>query len=455
MSLGVVEKSAETWRLAVEEIVEYYAVDESLVIDPSQPISHYETGVYEIEIVAPTASSIPFTAPELLGTWSVSGISSDDPTLADHCITRIDLPCSDLLRFNADGTAFLEQSGRSTTWTINSLGELELLFVDNGTQLTISRLHKGDHISTALLHFEGVDKYLADVDIMIKRSIPAPNSLDGLYGKFMTNGFQLTADIERRSSLDNGFIDSFGFIVNADGTSSRNYISSDITEQSGVPIVEGYIYTEPRSWQIENGVLTHEWCRDFNADDICDRLYQRFWYLLQVTDTRVLVHERLYWRQDFNADGVFDEEEVILDRLRPNFYQVLPYYDIKDVDRDGIPNEQDIFVTDELEWADANGNGIGDNQDPDFDIDGDGILNGVDEDDDNDGLSDTEEAALGTLPFIADTDGDGISDRDEVNSGSDPLDAGSLPIEDEDVHRMPLWMLIRAADLLPDGQVIR
>ena len=44
---------------------------------------------------------------------------------------------------------------------------------------------------------------------------------------------------------------------------------------------------------------------------------------------------------------------------------------------------------------------------------------------DGDGLSNAEEAALGTDPQVADTDGDGISDFDEAEGVTDPLDADS------------------------------
>jgi len=52
-------------------------------------------------------------------------------------------------------------------------------------------------------------------------------------------------------------------------------------------------------------------------------------------------------------------------------------------------------------------------------------------DTDNDGLTDDEEAVLGTDPLVADTDSDGLSDGDEVNTyGTDPLnpdtDAGGV-----------------------------
>ncbi|MBT8151138.1 MAG: hypothetical protein KJO62_07015, partial [Gammaproteobacteria bacterium] len=59
--------------------------------------------------------------------------------------------------------------------------------------------------------------------------------------------------------------------------------------------------------------------------------------------------------------------------------------------------------------------------------DGDAQGNACDTDDDNDGLSDTEEAQIGTNPLLADSDGDGYDDTFEVEFGTDPLDAESSP----------------------------
>ena len=55
------------------------------------------------------------------------------------------------------------------------------------------------------------------------------------------------------------------------------------------------------------------------------------------------------------------------------------------------------------------------------DTDGDGDPDFLDIDGDNDGLSDNEEADLGTDPNNPDTDGDGLGDREELEFGSDPL----------------------------------
>jgi hypothetical protein len=48
-------------------------------------------------------------------------------------------------------------------------------------------------------------------------------------------------------------------------------------------------------------------------------------------------------------------------------------------------------------------------------------------DDDNDGITNGDEATLGTDPANADTDGDGHTDLAEVEGNTDPLDATDYP----------------------------
>lgn len=129
-----------------------------------------------------------------------------------------------------------------------------------------------------------------------------------------------------------------------------------------------------------------------------------------------------------------------------------------DTDGDGLRDDAEIFVhnTDPLN-ADTDGDGVSDSAElaagslpldpsstPEFcdgadnDLDGsvdegftdtdrDGQSDCVDLDDDSDGLTDLEEAALGTNPLSSDTDGDGFRDGIEVAAGTDPLDPSSHP----------------------------
>ena len=134
-----------------------------------------------------------------------------------------------------------------------------------------------------------------------------------------------------------------------------------------------------------------------------------------------------------------------------------------DTDGDGVGSACDAFPLDSTEQLDSDIDGIGNNADLDDDNDGvsdsdelaqgsdplkqdtdsdgvldltdafpidptetadadsDGVGNNADSDDDNDGASDEIEAQLGTDPLNADTDNDGIIDGIEVNTGTDPL----------------------------------
>lgn len=71
-------------------------------------------------------------------------------------------------------------------------------------------------------------------------------------------------------------------------------------------------------------------------------------------------------------------------------------------------------------------------------------------DKDLDGLSDVEEAKLGTNPNLADTDGDGINDYDEVNIyKTNPLKYDTYGLGHSD-----LWG-VRSGKILRDGKVVR
>ena len=96
-----------------------------------------------------------------------------------------------------------------------------------------------------------------------------------------------------------------------------------------------------------------------------------------------------------------------------------------DADGDGLTDAEEADIGTDPADADTDDDGVND---------GDEVAAGTDPfvappaaaDADGDGLSDTDEAELGTDPNVADTDGDGVSDGDEVAAGTDPTDAASV-----------------------------
>lgn len=94
--------------------------------------------------------------------------------------------------------------------------------------------------------------------------------------------------------------------------------------------------------------------------------------------------------------------------------------------------------------------------------DGDAQGDACDPDDDNDGLSDAEEAIIGTNPLLADTDGDGVSDYDETlydgvagytpGSDTDPLSANTDgDAYDDGVDPIPLTVNVEDGIVAPYG----
>ena len=136
-----------------------------------------------------------------------------------------------------------------------------------------------------------------------------------------------------------------------------------------------------------------------------------------------------------------------------------------DSDEDGVDDDDDAFPDDSTEWADTDGDGVGDNADTDDDDDGwsdqdevvcgselldsgsvpadsdaDGECDALDPDDDDDGVVDSDDAFPSNPTEWADTDGDGIGnnadgdddgdgwgDSTESDCGSDPMDGGVSP----------------------------
>lgn len=139
---------------------------------------------------------------------------------------------------------------------------------------------------------------------------------------------------------------------------------------------------------------------------------------------------------DTDGDGVPDGTEVTngsdpLDPCDPSIFNV-----ICDADGDGLPNDNEPLVGTDPNNPDTDGDGVNDGNE----------INGASDplnpcspnpnndlcDEDGDGISNPDEAVIGTNPTNPDTDGDGFEDGFEVSNGTDPLnpcDPDGSPIE--------------------------
>ena len=182
---------------------------------------------------------------------------------------------------------------------------------------------------------------------------------------------------------------------------------------------------------------------DFDGDGLADLLFGlpgRWWprptdvgevYLVPAADLAALDR----------VDGTVDRElllsNVAGDADRDGIGNTVD----ADDDDDGVPDFRDAFPLDSSEWADADRDGTGDNSDAfpqdsseQTDTDGDGVGDQADDDDDADGVDDSEDEH----PLDTDNDGvDNADDADDDNDGvADPDDELPLdPDETQDTDR--------------------
>ncbi|WP_338165558.1 hypothetical protein [Vibrio sp. 10N] len=114
-----------------------------------------------------------------------------------------------------------------------------------------------------------------------------------------------------------------------------------------------------------------------------------------------------------------------------------------DWDNDGLTNEQEAELGTDPRNPDSDGDGLGDKYEVDNGLDPtdptDALL-----DIDGDGLSHLDEVKNGTDPNKADSDGDGVNDGDEIREGTDPLDA-------EDFKSQAIQEVLTVGDVNRDG----
>lgn len=120
---------------------------------------------------------------------------------------------------------------------------------------------------------------------------------------------------------------------------------------------------------------------------------------------------------DDDNDGINDSDEILIgtDPFNSDSNGDGIADGAEDADGDGISNADESNAASSAA-TDLDGDGQPD-LDAAADSDGDGIANDIDTDDDNDGVNDSDELAIGTDPLLADTDQNGVSDGDEDHDG--------------------------------------
>ncbi len=135
---------------------------------------------------------------------------------------------------------------------------------------------------------------------------------------------------------------------------------------------------------------------------------------------------------DTDRDSIPDNQEIGTDLNSPldsDQDGVIDALDLDD-DNDGLSSLIEGKIGTSSLLVDTDEDGItdsievGKNSSQPIDTDGDNIINALDTDDDDDGLSTRDEILLGTNPLLADTDGDGLSDSQEIGDLMDkPIDS--------------------------------
>ena len=254
--------------------------------------------------------------------------------------------------------------------------------------------------------------------MMVKRDDPAPNDVSNFLGTFLSSSFYVTADnasYSRRSSVDDGFIDNFGFVLNEGGSGERVSVRTAFIDPDTGVITGGDVQRYPMTWTQADDQLVSEVCLyAIDPEGLqCYYAQRRTWDLVKVTDTRLYVFETIERGFAPNLDGQFEFDSSL---GRPNFYELTPYFDVDDVDRDGVSNDLDVFPTFETEWLDSDGDLIGDNSDPDADPDGDGVPNSAD-------------AFPQSAAASVDTDGDGAPDEWNASASEQDIADSGLTLD--------------------------
>ena len=337
------------WGVSYSIQERFYAQADGLAIDPSAPIFQSGGGIDRNGVLPADKATVPFTAEELAGSWLLEGLNSDSQETDAECNLG---PCSDVLIIAADNTAQTLHSNRTATWQIDASGALLLTFDDTAVDYKIERFDTGPEAQTVLVRFTQGDRLYAKMSMLIAQDDPVSTDLSAYYDQVLSSSYFVTAHPDRagyRRDDSDQLIDNFALVLNsADGSGVQVAVNSERVSASGVIIQPAASSAQAITWTELNGIIEIERCYRYDdngqGSGACLLKQTRELAPVKLTATRLYVRETLSVEQDTDSDGVFDYQHYVISR--PNFYEITPYYDIDDYDRDGVSNENDAYPSD-------------------------------------------------------------------------------------------------------------
>lgn len=443
--LMLVEKTDFLWRFKLQFRYRTYLDEEgnpALVQNSDLPILDRVSDIFDIEVISPDYSFASFSQSELQGsTFMLADIQLENPELSATCEAY---SCADTAVFHADGTGKTLGAVRNFDWSVTSAGVLSMVFADTGTSVELFKISNNNDSITVLSRITAANGSLLTPQLMVKRTVANNPDISDYLDKPLSSGFYVTnLDSEFGARDVSGLlIDNFVFVLNADYSTGLNATyASYRTQIDSIDVIGTNSSQREVSWSYSGDNVQMLVCylkEDQNNADSCVYRNQRSWQLIHMTPDRLYVLETLAFEEDFDRDGVWAPYGYKVSR--PNLYE-LADYDLNDVDRDGVANSEDAFVTDPNETIDSDGDGVGNNTDSDddndgvqdsvdqmpldaseiYDTDADGIGNNADTDDDGDGVADNADLFPMDGSEWLDTDGDGIGNNADTDDDNDGL----------------------------------
>jgi len=362
-------------------------------------------------------TAMSFTESDVVGSWALPlGFT---PTHENPYMRFV----SDLATFNADNTGTNLISNQSFTWLINGQGQLEVTLDANSELITFSQYEQYGTGIGLFATASSDSKIFTSYTLAVKSE--GNTDIEAVTNQFMMNSFTMT-NLDAFDSEGNVYPDDvFGYRLEDEGVATRIWNGDFNPNEYG----DGW---DEWSWEEQaNGLITlhassegepdwtaHAKCSPM-TDDNCNNWRRRHWQPLAQVGERLYILE---WEERNSNAWSFpsgDESWYIAIAPRVQFYNTFSLNGlVNDEDGDGVANSEDAFPTDNFEWLDSDNDGIGNN---------------ADTDDDNDGVNDWEDEFPLDASESTDTDGDGIGNNaDTDDDGDGVLDEDDLdPLDDE------------------------